>query len=128
MIEKQNTMSNFDLDPHRRTPAGLRPGSDLPKWLWWGPAIALVIAVLPLPYGYYMALRLAVCAAAAFIAWKEYELNGKEANSYTWIFGIVAVLYNPFLPVHLFKLLWVVLNLGTAATFIGHYQLRLTRS
>ncbi|WP_421416868.1 DUF6804 family protein [Agrobacterium tumefaciens] len=33
------------------------------------PAVALVIAVLPLPYGYYTLLRLGITAFAAFFAY-----------------------------------------------------------
>lgn len=120
-------MDEFGSHNTQPTPAGLRPGTDLSKWIWFVPAIAVVVAVLPLPYGFYMGLRWLVAAAAAFLAWKEYALNGKRANSYTWIFGAMALLYNPIIPIHLFKLLWVVLNLITAAAFVGHYRLRLPK-
>lgn len=118
-------MNNFEHDKHRPTPVSLWPNADIPKWVWLAPAIALAIAVLPLPYGYYMGLRWFVTGTAIFLAWKEYELNQNTANSYTWIFGAIALLYNPIFPVHLFKLLWVILNIGTAAIFLGHYRLRL---
>lgn len=119
-------MSHYD---HlRATPKGLRPGVDVPKWLWLAPAIALLIAILPLPYGYYTLLRVGVTAAATFLAWREYEGHGRRANSYVWIFGAVALLYNPILPVHLSKLIWIPLNLVTAATFAGHYKLRQAQS
>ncbi len=118
-------MRNPEYDPYRSTPDGLVPGRDISVWLWWVPAIALLVAILPLPYGYYMLLRVVVCAAAGFIAWKEYDLNGKRSNSYSWIFGVIAALFNPLIPAHLFKLLWVVINIITALTFIGHFRLRL---
>ena len=119
-------VSNFgDRDP-QLTSGVLRLGFGASKWVWFVPAIALCIAILPLPYTYYMGLRWLVAVAAAFIAWKEYDLGGRRTNSYAIIFGVIALLYNPVLPIHLFKLLWVVLNLITAATFVGHYRLRLT--
>lgn len=110
--------------PNKPDPAELRPGADLSIWIWFVPIIALVVAVLPLPYSFYMGLRWLVTIAAASLAWKEYELNRRRANSYTLIFGAIALLYNPILPVHLFKLLWIALNLITAAAFFGHYRLR----
>lgn len=119
-------MGEFERCNTQPTPAGFRPGSDFSKWIWFVPSIALVVAVLPLPYSFYMGLRWLIAAAATFFAWKEYELNGKRANSYTFIFGAMALLYNPIIPVHLFKLLWVVLNLITAAVFLGHYRRRLS--
>ncbi|MFK3691096.1 DUF6804 family protein [Agrobacterium tumefaciens] len=40
------------------------------------PAVALVIAVLPLPYGYYTLLRLGITTFAAFFAYIEHEKHG----------------------------------------------------
>lgn len=117
-------MSDFDNQGSKLTPNGLRPGLDASKWVWFVPSFALCLAILPLPYTYYMGLRWLIAVAAAFVAWKEYELGGKRANSYVVIFGVISLLYNPILPIHLFKLLWVVLNLLTAAAFMGHYRLR----
>lgn len=106
------------------TPKGLRPGVDISKWVWFAPAIALLLCVLPLDDDFEETLRWAIAGPAAFLAWKEYALNRRQANSYTWIFGVLAVLFNPVIPVHLFTLMWLLLYIGGAAVFVGHYQLR----
>ncbi len=105
------------------TPKGLRPETDLSKWIWLVPGIALIVAVLPMPYVYYIGLRWLVCGAALLLSWKEYEAFGRRGNGFAVVFGAVAVVYNPILPVHLFKLLWIMLNLLGAAVFFGHYRL-----
>lgn len=107
----------------RITPEGLRPETDISKWVWFLPAAVLLVAILPLPYVYYIGMRWIVAAAAAFLAWKEYTLNDNAPNSYVWAFGFIALLFNPLIPVHLFKLLWIIINVATAAIFVGHYKL-----
>jgi CDP-diglyceride synthetase len=113
-----------DLERYRPTPSGLRPGIDLPVLLWIIPAAALVLAVLPMPYTYYMGMRWVVAGAAAFLAWKEYELGGRRANSYALIFGAFALLFNPILPIQLPRGLWVIFNVLACLVFVGHLRLR----
>ena len=96
----------------------------LSKWVWLVPSAVLAIAILPLPYAYYVALRWVVAGAALLLAWVEYEPNSDKHKTYVWLFAGFAILYNPILPVHLFKFAWVVINLFTAAAFLGHFKLR----
>jgi hypothetical protein len=69
-----------------------------------------VIAVLPMPYGYYISLRTMVCVALYFF-WREvYPLRYKMAGWYYTLIGLF-VLYNPVLMIHLEnKFLWTCLN------------------
>lgn len=106
----------------RATPVAAQSYRNVPGLVWWGPAIALLVAILPLGYGYYTPLRVVVCAAATFLAWKEYVGNSQQANAYVWIFGGIALLYNPLLPIHLSKLIWTVINIITADIFLGHHK------
>lgn len=122
--EPDTTVTARTGTPRTGTPKGLRPEVDLSKWIWFVPAIALVLCILPFDDDFEETLRWVIAGPAAFLAWKEYDLNGRAANSYTWIFGAVAVLFNPLIPVHLFGLLWIALYIGGAAVFVGHYQLR----
>ena len=60
--------------------------------------------------GYYMLLRIITCATCVYSAVK-FKLEWAK-----WIFGILAVVYNPVLPVHLGdKDLWSIINFATAA-------------
>ncbi|UHS56026.1 DUF6804 family protein [Agrobacterium vaccinii] len=86
------------------------------------PAIALVIAVLPLPYGYYTLLRLVITAFAAFFAYVEYD---KQKTLSGWAIGFIAValLFNPLIPVHLSRSSWFFLDLIAAGVFGAYWKL-----
>jgi hypothetical protein len=78
-------------------------------------ALLLIGAVFPHKgYGYFQLLRLAVSGAALFalVASRRNNLDG-----WAILFGIVIVLFNPILPIHLPRGLWQVLDLATAASF-----------
>jgi hypothetical protein len=74
-------------------------------------AIALLLALAPLPYAYYQLLRWAVCGVAAFSAYQAYE---KQKNAWMWIFGALAVLFNPIVPIYLSKQVWAILDVISA--------------
>jgi len=75
----------------------------------------LLAAIAEWPYGYYMLLRIAVCAAAAFAGFKAHEL-GKEA--WTYVNGGIAVLFNPLLPIHLTRAIWAVIDVLAAGIMV----------
>ena len=77
-------------------------------------AAMLVGAVAPLPYGYYQFLRWITCGVAVFIAFEAYSWKKIWA---TWVFGIIAVLFNPLIPVHLTKEIWQPIDLVCALLF-----------
>lgn len=73
-------------------------------------SIIFILALFQMPYGYYMLLRIITCATCVYSAVKFKTEWAK------WIFGILAVVYNPVLPVHLGdKDLWSIINFATAA-------------
>lgn len=87
----------------------------IPAPVWLIPAVMLVIALAPLPYGYFMLLRLVVCGAAI---WLSYALiAGLGWRVMGWIFVAIAILYNPVFRVHFERELWMILNLITIAPF-----------
>lgn len=78
-------------------------------------AIMLVAAVLPFwPYEFYMLLRVVVFASGGFCAWSLWQ-QGKQPPAVA--LGIVALLFNPFVPAHLSREIWAVLNLAAAGLF-----------
>lgn len=84
------------------------------------PAALLLAAIMPLPYGYYIALRLVVCIAAAWLAVLDYQ---RTATVTPWVIGlgVVAILFNPVVPVHLTREIWFFLNIATAALLGVHF-------
>lgn len=77
--------------------------------------IALVVAAAVLflalldgwEYGFFTILRFVVFATTAYVAWMAYE---GQKEMWVWVFGFVAVLFNPFFPVHLDRETWVVID------------------
>jgi len=53
----------------------------------------------------WLLYTLAVCCfvATAYIAWLAYE---QQKAKWVWIFGFLAVLFNPFIVIHLNRELW----------------------
>ena len=70
-------------------------------------ATMLFVAIADLQYGYYQILRWVVCGVAVYIAYMAYTWGKVWA---TWVFGFVAVLFNPIIPVHLTKEIWQPIN------------------
>jgi len=60
------------------------------------------------PYGFFTLLRFIVFAASAYVAWIAYE---QQKEKWGWIFGFLAVLFNPFIVIHLNREIWVVIDL-----------------
>jgi hypothetical protein len=76
----------------------------------------LGLALLPMPYGYYMFLRLAVCAYAVFVFLQEQKKGVCFGSVST---AAIALLYNPIFRVHLEKDVWMWVNAGTIALFLS---------
>ena len=82
---------------------------------WIAPIVVLLIALFPLPIGYYTLSRLVVSACALYYAIQFHKRNN---TTYTWIYGFLVVLYNPIIPIYLYeKFIWIVVNLITVYIF-----------
>lgn len=68
--------------------------------------------------GFYQFLRWIVCATAIYTIYVEYK-NEEEINTWLWMFGIIALLFNPVFPFYLGKSAWQVVDIGTALFFIA---------
>ena len=104
----------------------LRPDSRLVSLrhhssLWLTPVALLILALLPWPYGFYNLLRLVVCVVSAWLAYEQWRYDDAVSG---WVvaLSIAALLYNPLLPIHLTREIWMVLNLVTAGLFLGHLR------
>jgi hypothetical protein len=73
------------------------------------------LAVLPMPYGYYMFLRLTITIIGLYCAFKVVD---KESYDFWAMIGI-AVLFNPIMPIFLSKLLWVPIDIILGVYFIN---------
>jgi uncharacterized membrane protein YhaH (DUF805 family) len=74
---------------------------------------------LRLPYGYYTFTRIVTCGIAALIALVGFR-ERPAVQAWSVLLALIAVLFNPFLPIHLNRSIWFYLDLGAAAVFIAH--------
>jgi len=79
-------------------------------------AIMLFLALAPWPYGYYQLLRFVVCGAAVYVAYLAYNWQKIWA---VWLFGFIAVLFNPLIPIHLSRELWQPVDVICGIIFIA---------
>jgi len=77
--------------------------------------IMLLWAIRHNPYGYYIILRWIVCSIFAYCAFRTYRTKNE---SWTWIFGVNAAVYNPIFPLHLGRAVWSVVNIVSAVLII----------
>lgn len=79
-------------------------------------ALVLLGAFGSWPYGYFIFLRWVVCAAAILFAlWG----NATGRAWLLWPCGLVALLFNPLVPVTLPRDVWLVLDVASAAIFVA---------
>lgn len=62
------------------------------------------------PYGYYLLLRVVICGICAYLAFAAYE---RQQVGWVWVLAITAIVYNPFVRVHLTREIWSVVNVAT---------------
>ncbi len=87
--------------------------------VWLLPTGLLLLALLPLPYGFYFFLRLSVCTACIWLAYEQMRHDG-SVGAWVVVFISMALLYNPVLPVYLTPEIWSFINLATAFIIIAH--------
>lgn len=70
-----------------------------------------------MPYGYYTLTRIVVCGFAAFFAFIAWEGGSRV---WTMMLGLIAVLFNPIIPIYLSRPTWFGLDVGVAVVFAAH--------
>ena len=88
--------------------------------VWFVPAILLLLALFPWPYGFYIFLRLGISIVGAWLAYEQWK-HDDAVSGWVLAFGVTALLYNPLIPIHLTREIWSVLNIATAGLFVGHF-------
>ena len=81
-------------------------------------AILLFLALLNYKIGYYKFLRWVVCATAIYITFISFKKDEK-INFGVWLFGLVAILFNPISPFYLDKYNWQVIDILIGILFIS---------
>ena len=78
-------------------------------------AVLLVGALGKWPYGYYTLLRLVTCGAAGY---GVYVSHSAGKVGWLWAFILIAVVFNPIIPVHLSREIWQPIDVLTAAALV----------
>lgn len=82
-------------------------------------SVMLLLTFLDWPYGYYTLLRIVVTGIAIYYAYYLYEIV-KERNFWFWSLVIIAIFFNPIIPIHLYdKTIWGVIDVIVAIFFIS---------
>ena len=84
------------------------------KAIYIAPIVLSLLAIFPFEYEFYTFLRIVVCFSSCFAAYQLFKRKDK-----IWIlFALMALLFNPLIPVHLgSRLLWNIVNVSVAITF-----------
>ena len=88
----------------------------MPQVVIYISAAMLFLGSIPLPYGYYMLLRLVACGVFAYAAFVSYI---RKNQTLPWVYGLLAVLFNPLIKIHLPKEVWMVVDVGAGILLLA---------
>jgi|GEM_PF-6659227 len=82
------------------------------SWPLYVAMVVLFITLFPWDYAFYMLGKVVICAVFVYYCIKNYDKKLFRQREYFWYFLVLAVLYNPLIPVHLFyRMLWIIVDL-----------------
>jgi len=87
-----------------------------PRWLFLLPALMMLLALADMPYGYYQVLRIVTFLAAGAIAFYAWQ-HGREG--WAIAFAMLAIVFNPLIPVALERDNWAVVNVVAAVGLLA---------
>jgi hypothetical protein len=84
------------------------------------PAGALALALGEMPRDFYMLIHVVVFGASLLIAALIFNQD-KNFDIWIGLFLLVAIIFNPIVPLHLTGRIWAILDIAAAVLFVGHY-------
>ena len=78
-------------------------------------AAMLFIGAAPLPYDYYMVLRIVACGVFGFAAFIAFN---RKCKALVLLFGILSVLFNPFIKVHFPTEVWNLVDIAAGIVLL----------
>jgi len=88
----------------------------MPIAVIYAAAAMLFLGAAPLPYGYYMLLRLVACGVFAFAAFIAFDRKHKVLP---WVYGFVALVFNPIIKIHFPKEMWAVVDIASGILLLA---------
>ena len=79
-------------------------------------AAMMLLCLAPMPYGYFQLVRFVAMVAFGIIAYRYYIIN---KNIAAWVFGLLALLFQPFLKIALGRTIWNVIDVLVAILLIA---------
>ena len=79
-------------------------------------AAMLFLGAAPLPYGYYMLLRLVACGVFAFAAFVAFE---RKSKALPWVYSFMALIFNPIIKIHFPKEVWVFVDIAAGVLLLA---------
>ena len=87
-------------------------------------AVLLLLCLAPMPYGYFMLVRFVMMVACGIMAYRYYTMNKVVA---TWVFGVLALLFQPIYKIALGRTVWNVIDIIVALLMIALFVMELRR-
>lgn len=88
--------------------------------IWLVPAGLCFGALWEHPYSYYEWLRFVVGIAAGMFAIMELFSADDRYKFWGWAFAVTAVAFNPWIPIHMSRDVWVPIDVAVGVLFIAH--------
>jgi len=93
-----------------------------PQWnfsykAYLGLGLLLLIAAAPLPYGFYTFTKIVVCGFSSVLAYQNFTITDNK-SIWSWFFLFVAILFNPFITIHMEKEIWMVIDIALGIFFL----------
>lgn len=79
-------------------------------------AAMLFLGAAPLPYGYYMLLRLVACGVFAFAAFITFD---RKRKALPWVYCFMALVFNPIIKIHFPKEMWAVVDVASGVLLLA---------
>jgi hypothetical protein len=76
-----------------------------------GLAIALMLCLFPMPYGYFTIVRIVTTIISGYLAYNYYTESKKEL---ALAFAVIAVLFQPFIKFAFGREVWLVVDIIVA--------------
>ncbi len=80
--------------------------------------ILKIVAILMLlwtfadnPYSYYQILRWFICGLMGYLFYFSYQ---DKNTTWSWIFGVITILFNPIIPIYFSRETWFILDVTVA--------------
>ena len=79
-------------------------------------AAMLFLGAAPLPYSYYMLLRLVACGVFAFAAFIAFD---RKSKALPWVYGFMALVFNTIIKIHFSKEMWAVVDIAAGVLLLA---------